>query len=63
MKFSDKFPKLNLYKVIDVNKDYLEDEDLEVDGNGVKVKRELGKFNLNVVNNEIQDATLLNSTG
>ena len=63
MKFSDKFPKLNLYKVINVNKDYLEDEDLEVDGNGVKVKRELGKFNLNVVNNEIQDATLLNSTG
>jgi hypothetical protein len=63
MKFSDKFPKLNLYKVIDVNKDYLEDEDLEVDGNGVKVKRELGKFNLNVVDGEIQDATLLNSTG
>ena len=63
MKFSDKFPKLNIYKVIDVNKDYLEDEELEEDGNGVKVKRELGKFNLNVVNNEIQDATLLNSTG
>ena len=29
MKFSDKFPKLNLYKVIDVNKDYLEDEELD----------------------------------
>ena len=60
MKFSDKFERLNLYKVLDSHKNYLEDEEPE---EKAKVNINLKKLNLNVVDNEIQDSTMLNDKG
>lgn len=60
MKFSDSFEKLNLYKVLDSNKDYLENEEPNEKD---KVNLELKGLNLDVVDGEIQDSNMKNNKG
>ena len=55
MTFSDKFPKLNIYKVIDSDKDHLEDE--QPDENDAQFKSDLDNLNLKVQDGNIEGST------
>ena len=61
MKFSDKFPKLNIYKVLDSDKDHLEDEQPEEQN--AKFKADVDNYNVNVDDGNIEEAVAKETKG